>query len=289
MALYPNKNTTTNPKTGKDAKAESESVNYSKQIDLRSVMETLQIKVYATGNYGKRNLNKNIFITMDYDVSRPVQLYLKYKGKSLIEGFLYFKKEDFKLGEFKPDRTSFTSDFILRLNKENNRTLSLKQVGNSKQKSLLTTKELFSTTKTPALNRLNRVLVKDITHELEMVLPGVKDLKGINSIAVDSREKARPTLTKLIDKLGFDVDLRAFSTTGPVTQLFLKIPKVKKNNLIRKYKKDKTGKIETVTLVEPRRIRTLTKAPTSYINMDTKDLEIGQVKFSYVDYFNGLS
>ena len=97
---------------------------------------------------------------MDYDVSRPVQLYLKYKGKSLIEGFLYFKKEDFKLGEFKPDKTSFTSDFILRLNKENNRTLSLKQVGSSKQKSLLTTKELFSTTKTPALNRLKLVTEK---------------------------------------------------------------------------------------------------------------------------------
>ena len=92
MALYPNKNITTNPKTAKDAEAEVESVNYSKQIDLRSVMETLQIKVYATGNYGRRNFDKDVFITMDYDVSRPVQLYLKYKGKNLIEGFLYFKR-----------------------------------------------------------------------------------------------------------------------------------------------------------------------------------------------------
>ena len=289
MALYPNKNITTNPKTAKDAKAEVENVNYSKQIDLRSVMETLQVKVYATGNYGKRTLDKNVFITMDYDVSRPVQLYLKYKGKNLIEGFLYFRKEDFKLGEFKLSNTPFISDFVLRLNKENNRTLSIKQVGNTKQKSLLTTKEIFSTTKTPALNRLNRVLIKDITHELEMVLPGVKNLKGANPIGLNSMAKAKPEITKLIDKLGFDIDLRAFSTTGPITQLFLKIPKVKKNNLVRKYKKDKTGEIETVTLVEPRRIRTLTKAPTSYINMDTKDLEIGQVKFSYIDYFNGLS
>jgi len=226
MALYPNKNTTTNPKTAKDTKAEVENVNYSKQIDLRSVMETLQVKVYATGNYGKRTLDKNVFITMDYDVSRPVQLYLKYKGKNLIEGFLYFRKEDFKLGEFKLSNTPFISDFVLRLNKENNRTLSIKQVGNTKQKSLLTTKEMFSTTKTPALNRLNRVLIKDITHELEMVLPGVKDLKGTNPIGLESAAKAKPEITKLIDKLGFDVDLRAFSTTGPITQLFLKIPKV---------------------------------------------------------------
>jgi hypothetical protein len=280
---------TTNPKTAKDDQSGEKLVNYSKQIDLRSVMETLQVKVYATGNYGRQSYDRDVFITMDYDISKPVQLYLKYKGRNLIEGFLYFKKEDFKLGEFKPDKTPFLSDFVLRLTKESNRTLSLKQIGSKNQKSLLTTRELYSTTRTPALNRLNRVLTKDITHELEMVLPGVKDLKGLKGVSMESRAIAQQTLTKVIDKLGFDIDLRAFSTTGPVTQLFLKIPKIKINNLVRKYEKDKTGEIETVTLVEPRRIRTLTKAPTSYIGMDTKDLEIGQVKFSYIDYFNGLS
>jgi len=89
---------TTNPKTAKDDQSGGKLVNYSKQIDLRSVMETLQVKVYATGNYGRQSYDRDVFITMDYDITKPVQLYLKYKGRNLIEGFLYFKKEDFKLG-----------------------------------------------------------------------------------------------------------------------------------------------------------------------------------------------
>ena len=168
-----NSKSTTNPRTAKSNQSSENLVNYSKQIDLRNVMETLQVKVYATGKYGRRDYDKDIFITMDYDISRPVQLYLKYKGKNLIEAFLYFRKEDFKLGEFKPDKTPFISDFVLRLTRENNRTLSLKQVGNINNKSLLTTKELYSTNRTPALNRLNRIITDDVTHELEMVLPGV--------------------------------------------------------------------------------------------------------------------
>ena len=46
--------------------------------------------------YGRRNFNKNSqFITMDYDVSTTSTTLSKiYNGKdSLIEGFLYFKKE----------------------------------------------------------------------------------------------------------------------------------------------------------------------------------------------------
>ena len=59
--------------------------------------------------------------------------------------------------------------------------------------------------------------------------------------------------------------------------------------LVRKYFKNKTGDIDKVTLVEPRRIKTLTKAPTSYLEMKTKDLELGQVKFNYFDYFQSLN
>ena len=258
----------------KNIKNNSDIVKYSKLIDLRQVTDTLQVKVYVTGNqYGKK-FNKTLYVTMDYDVSMPVQLYLSYKGKNLIEGFLYFKSEHFKMGENKLNKKEFSSDFILRLHRENNRTLSLRQVGNKTNKSLLSTREIFLPGETAALQAFSPPL-NGKTHQVEMLLPGMSEEK-INS--------------KKLLGLGFDIDIRAFSTTGPVTSIFFKLGLPGTHvGLVRKYFKDKTGDIDKVTLVEPRRIKTLDKAPTSYVEMTTKDLELGQVKFNYFDYFNSLN
>ncbi len=58
----------------KNIKNNSDIVKYSKLIDLRQVTDTLQVKVYVTGNqYGKK-FNKTLYIAMDYDVSMPIQL-----------------------------------------------------------------------------------------------------------------------------------------------------------------------------------------------------------------------
>ena len=257
-----------------------ETVRYSKLIDLRQVTDSLQVKVYATGTqYGKK-LSKTLFITMDYDISIPVQLYLIYKGKNLIEGFLYFKSEDFKMGENKLNKTKFSSDFILRLNRENNRTMSLKQVGSKRDKSLLSTKEIFLPGDIAALQVFSPPRNGKV-HQIEMMLPGIGKDPSTNQKTDDFNN---------LLSLGFDIDIRAFSTTGPVTSIFFKLGMPGTHvGLVRKYRKDKTGSIDKVTLVEPRRIKTLTKAPTSYVEMKTKDLELGQVKFNYFDYFESLN
>ena len=49
-------------------------VRYSKNVDIRQVADSLQVKVYATGTALGKKYNKSQFITMDYDVSMPVQL-----------------------------------------------------------------------------------------------------------------------------------------------------------------------------------------------------------------------
>tara|TARA_R110000744_G_scaffold114465_1_gene214069 strand:- start:13403 stop:17050 length:3648 start_codon:yes stop_codon:yes gene_type:complete len=264
----------------KNIKNTGKLVKYSKLIDLRQVTDSLQVKVYATGSqYGKK-FNKTLFITMDYDVSIPVQLYIIYKGKNLVEGFLYFKSEDFKMGENKLNKKDFSSDFILRLHRETNRTLSLKQVGTKRDKSLLSTQEIFLPGQTAALQVFSPPK-NGKSHQIEMLLPGI----GIDPTTNEKSETIKNLLS-----LGFDVDIRAFSTTGPITSIFFKVGAPGTHvGLVRKYFKNKTGDIDKVTLVEPRRIKTLTKAPTSYLEMKTKDLELGQVKFNYFDYFQSLN
>ena len=133
-------------------------VNITKQLDIRELVDSLQVKVYATGKYIGRNFNKTLFITMDYDITRPVNMFMSYKGKSLTGAFLYLKSKDFIKGETKLNKQSFDSDVILKLNIENNRTVSLTQVGTGKNKSLLTTKELFSPFKNAALNKFSRII-----------------------------------------------------------------------------------------------------------------------------------
>ena len=140
----------------KNIKNSNDVVRYSKDVDIRQVADSLQVKVYATGTALGKKYNNSQFITMDYDVSMPVQLYEIYNGKDILEAYLYFKQENFKLGEFKVNRTPFKSDFIIRLNIENNRTLSLKQIGKGREKSLLTTKEFYVVGKESALNRFSR-------------------------------------------------------------------------------------------------------------------------------------
>tara|TARA_R110001592_G_scaffold24389_7_gene94160 strand:+ start:7289 stop:10936 length:3648 start_codon:yes stop_codon:yes gene_type:complete len=258
----------------KNIKNTNDVVRYSKNVDIRQVADSLQVKVYATGLALGKKYNKSQFITMDYDVSMPVQLYEVYSGKDILEAFLYFKKENFKLGEFKPNKTPFLSDFIIRLNIENNRTLSLKQVGSKREKSLLTTKEFYLVGKESALNKFSRPK-QGKTNKIEMVLPAI----------TENKEYFKPYLN-----LGFDVDLRVFSTTGPVTSIFFKLNTPKpQSNIVKKYFKDKTGDVDKVILVEPRRIKTLSTAPTSYKVMDSKDLELGQFKFNYFDYFQKLN
>ena len=68
----------------KNIKNVNEVVKYSKNVDLRQITETLQVKVYATGLQFGKKLNKTLFITMDYDVSKPVQLYISYKENSVL-------------------------------------------------------------------------------------------------------------------------------------------------------------------------------------------------------------
>ncbi len=258
----------------KNIKNSKDVVRYTKNIDLRQVMDSLQVKVYATGTVSGRKYNKSQFITMDYDVNSPVQMYQIYQGKKILEAFLYFKKENFKLGEYKLTKKPFLSDFIIRLNIENDRTLSLKQIGNKIHKSLLSTSEIYSPNEKSALHKFNRPREGKI-HQIEMLLPHISE---------------DTDLFKVYSNLGFDVDLRAFSTTGPITTIFFKLNVPKPNaNIVKKYFKDKTGDVDTVTLVEPRRIRTLTTAPTSYVKMESKDLELGQVKFNYLEYFQGLN
>lgn len=257
----------------KNIKSTDKVVKYSKYIDFRQVTDTLQVKVYASGKQFGKSYKKTLMFTMDYDVSMPVQLYLVYKGRNLLEGFLYFESKYFKVGENKINKLPFTSDFIIRLTRENNRALSLKQVGSKNNKSLLATKEIFSPGNESALNRFSPPK-NGKKHQVEMLLPGIGNLDNFNSYL----------------NLGFDIDIRAFSTTGPLTSIFFKLGMPGTNvGLVRKYFKDKTGPIDKVTLVEPRRIKTLKKAPTSYVGMTTKDLELGQLKFNYFDYFNSLN
>ena len=66
----------------KNVKNSKDVVRYTKNIDLRQVMDSLQVKVYATGNVSGRRYNKSQFITMDYDVNIPVQMYQIYQGTS---------------------------------------------------------------------------------------------------------------------------------------------------------------------------------------------------------------
>ena len=173
----------------------------------------------------------------------------------------------------KINKIPFTSDFIIRLTRENNRALSLKQVGDKNNKSLLSTKEIYSIGNNGALKRFSTP-INGKKHQIEMLLPGMGNLDNFNSYL----------------NLDFDIDIRAFSTTGPLTSIFFKLGMPGTHvGLVRKYFKDKTGPVDKVTLVEPRRIKTLTKAPTSYVEMTTKDLELGQVKFNYFDYFNSLN
>ena len=220
----------------KNVKNSKDVVRYTKNIDLRQVMDSLQVKVYATGNVSGRRYNKSQFITMDYDVNIPVQMYQIYQGKKILEAFLYFKKENFKLGEFKINKKEFLSDFIIRLNVENDRTLSLKQVGDKTNKSLLSTKEIYSVNEKAALNKFSRP-IQGKTHQIEMLLPNISEDKE---------------LFRVYSNLGFDIDLRAFSTTGPITTIFFKLNTPNPNaNIVRKYFKDKTGDVDTVTLVEP--------------------------------------
>tara|TARA_R110000824_G_scaffold75277_3_gene191144 strand:- start:1221 stop:4826 length:3606 start_codon:yes stop_codon:yes gene_type:complete len=247
----------------------TEVVRYTKKIDLRELMERLQVKVYGTGTWMGAKLNKSQFITMDYDVNKPVLLYLTYNGKNLVDGYLYFKSEDFIRGQLKLNKKSFLSDFIIRLNKESNRTLSLRQVGTRLNKSLLTTKEIFSVTQRPALQLFSSPIDRK-KHAIEMVLPGISEI-----------------FTKNMNNLGFDIDMNTFSTTGPLTSLFFKLS-VPGGDVI-KYKNNKTGNVDTTTIIKPKRIATLAKSPTSYVEMTSKDLEIGQVKFNYVDYFKELN
>ena len=208
----------------KNIKNTNDVVRYSKNVDIRQVADSLQVKVYATGLALGKKYNKSQFITMDYDVSMPVQLYEVYSGKDILEAFLYFKKENFKLGEFKVNKTPFLSDFIIRLNIENNRTLSLKQIGNKREKSLLTTKEFYLVGKESALNKFSRPK-QGKTNKIEMVLPAI----------TENKEYFKPYLN-----LGFDVDLRVFSTTGPVTSIFFKLNTPKpQSNIVKKYFKDK--------------------------------------------------
>ena len=257
----------------KNIKSTEKVVRYSKYIDLRQVTDSLQVKVYATGVQARKSFKKTLTFTMDYDISMPVQLYLIYKGKNLLEGFLYFEAKHFKVGENKINKTPFSSDFIIRLTRENNRALSLKQVGTKDNKSLLSTKEIFSTGNEGALKRFSPPK-NGKKHQLEMVLPGMSKLNNFQSYL----------------NLSFDIDIRAFSTTGPLTSIFFKLnlPNTHRG-LVRKYFKDKMGPINPTILVEPRRIKTLRKAPTSYVEMTTKDIELGEVKFNYFDYFNSLN
>tara|TARA_R110000824_G_scaffold43217_4_gene126726 strand:+ start:8338 stop:11970 length:3633 start_codon:yes stop_codon:yes gene_type:complete len=257
----------------KNIKGAEKVIKFSKYIDFRQVADTLQVKVYATGKLVRRSFKKTLAFTMDYDVSMPVQLYLAYKGKHLVEGFLYFESKDFKVGEDKFNKTPFESDFIIRLTRENNRTLSLQQVGGKHIKSLLSTKEIFSTGNEGALQRFSPPK-NGKKHQIEMVLPGINKLHNFQNYV----------------NLGFDIDMRVFSTTGPLTSIFFKLnsPNPGRSEK-RRYEKDKTGPTDQVILVEPRRIKTLTKAPTSYVTMTTKDLELGQTKFNYFDYFTSLN
>ena len=71
----------------KNIKGAEKVIKFSKYIDFRQVADTLQVKVYATGKLVRRSFKKTLAFTMDYDVSMPVQLYLAYKGKHLVEGF----------------------------------------------------------------------------------------------------------------------------------------------------------------------------------------------------------
>jgi len=275
------------------------SVNLTKQLDIRELVDSLQVKVYATGKYIGRNFNKTLFITMDYDVSRPVNMYMTYKGKHLIEAFLYLKSSDFSKGEIKLSKQSFESDVIIKLNVENNRTVSLTQVGSKNNKSLLTTREIFSVGKNSALNRFSRVLDKK-GHALEMVIPNVKTIlydKPEQSVGISGRRKDSISLdvapssepTKLIN-LGFDVDIKAFSLTGPLTSLFFKLtPPNIDNKKFKKYKRGKTGTVDSIIQVSPRKIKTLKNAPTSYIQLGGKELELGEVKFNYDDYFKKIN
>lgn len=256
-------------------------VNITKQLDIRELVDYLQVKVYATGKYIGRNFNKTLFITMDYDITRPVNMFMSYKGKKLISAFLYLKSRDFIKGETKLNKKEFKSDVIIKLNVENNRTVSLTQIGTKKNKSLLTTKELFSTGKNPALNKFSRV-IDGKGHALEMVIPEAK------SILYDELD-SRKIPTKL-SNLGFDLDIKAFSLTGPITNLFLKVPvpKISKNKF-KKYKNGKTGDIDSVTQIKPRKIKTLKEAPTSYVELGGKELELGELKFNYNDYFTNIN
>ena len=260
---------------------DNNNVNITKQLDIRELVDYLQVKVYATGKYIGRSFNKTLFITMDYDVTRPVNVYMTYKGKNLIGAFLYLKSKDFTKGETKLNKKSFESDVIIKLNVENNKTVSLTQIGVGKNKSLLTTKELFSSGKISALNKFSRV-IDDKGHALEMVMPNVKSMFYDELI-----NKKRQT--KLIN-LGYDVDIKAFSLTGPITKLFLKVetPKMN-NNKFKKYINGKTGDVDSVIQVEPRKIKTLNNAPTSYIVLGGKELELGEVKFNYDDYFTTMN
>ena len=262
-----------------------EIVKITKQLDLRELVDIFQVKVYATGKYIGRNFNKTLFITMDYDVSRPVNMYMSYKGKHLIEAFLYLKSSDFNKGEIKLSKQSFESDVIIKLNVENNKTASLTQVGKTATNPLLTTTEIFSIGKTAALNRFSRVIDKK-GHALEMVIPNIKSIL-YDEPEIKGRISKKPT--KLIN-LGFDVDIKAFSLTGPLTNLFFKLstPHIT-DNKFKKYKNGKTGTVDSIIQVAPRKIKTLKNAPTSYIKMGGKDLELGDVKFNYGEYFSRLN
>ena len=133
--------------------------------------------------------------------------------------------------------------------------------------------EFYVVGKESALHRFSRPRGGK-THHLEMLLP----------VITQNKEYFEPYFN-----LGFDVDLRVFSTTGPVTSIYFKLNLPKpQSNLVRKYFKDKTGKIDKVTLVEPRRIKTLTKSPTSYETMDGKYLELAQFKFNYFEIFTRI-
>ena len=80
----------------KNVKNSKDVVRYTKNIDLRQVMDSLQVKVYATGNVSGRRYNKSQFIKEVNDNFEFLKQYkcIKYtKVKKYWKPFYTLKKK----------------------------------------------------------------------------------------------------------------------------------------------------------------------------------------------------
>jgi hypothetical protein len=71
--------------------------NYIQKIDLRRTFTEFSVRVRMSGGYGKEKYRNYPILTLKYDVTKPVDLYISYNEKNqIVDAYLYLERTNFK-------------------------------------------------------------------------------------------------------------------------------------------------------------------------------------------------